>query len=211
VRQAQVYCSGDFGTWDPKITTPPGLYVGSQAAETGLMESHSYLLSYAVLQVTGSCDIKSLRLLNATCLGLVGLVSFSCLQVLWQVYHPRPDSVNAKRHNAVEPSDEWYLTHSAINICLFPPLFFFSGLYYTDIASTLIVLLSLRTQLASQEFNWPLAVLQLLFACSSLFFRQTNIFWVGVFPIGITLLNKCLPVVKDWWSLDDAKGGLEGM
>jgi hypothetical protein len=27
VRQAQVYCSGDFQTWDPKITTPPGLYV----------------------------------------------------------------------------------------------------------------------------------------------------------------------------------------
>jgi alpha-1,2-glucosyltransferase len=25
VRQAQVYCSGDFHTWDPKITTPPGL------------------------------------------------------------------------------------------------------------------------------------------------------------------------------------------
>jgi hypothetical protein len=26
VRQAQVYCSGDFKTWDDKITTPPGLY-----------------------------------------------------------------------------------------------------------------------------------------------------------------------------------------
>ena len=27
VRQAQVYCAGDFATWDPKITTPPGVYV----------------------------------------------------------------------------------------------------------------------------------------------------------------------------------------
>jgi hypothetical protein len=29
VRQAQIYCCGNFRTWDPKITTPPGLYVQS--------------------------------------------------------------------------------------------------------------------------------------------------------------------------------------
>lgn len=27
VGQAQVYCAGNFSHWDPKITTPPGLYV----------------------------------------------------------------------------------------------------------------------------------------------------------------------------------------
>ncbi|KAF8932809.1 hypothetical protein BGZ58_006778 [Dissophora ornata] len=27
VPQAQRYCQGDFWTWDPKLTTPPGLYV----------------------------------------------------------------------------------------------------------------------------------------------------------------------------------------
>ncbi|CAN0525123.1 unnamed protein product, partial [Ectocarpus sp. 12 AP-2014] len=26
VPQAQAYCQGDYGRWDPKITTPPGLY-----------------------------------------------------------------------------------------------------------------------------------------------------------------------------------------
>ena len=25
VPQAQAYCNGDYWTWDPKITTPPGL------------------------------------------------------------------------------------------------------------------------------------------------------------------------------------------
>ncbi|KAI7538973.1 hypothetical protein KC331_g10023, partial [Hortaea werneckii] len=29
VRQAQLYCAGNFHDWDPKITTPPGLYIVS--------------------------------------------------------------------------------------------------------------------------------------------------------------------------------------
>ena len=27
IPQAQQYCKGNFGSWDPMITTPPGLYV----------------------------------------------------------------------------------------------------------------------------------------------------------------------------------------
>lgn len=27
IPQAQKYCKGNFGSWDPMITTPPGLYV----------------------------------------------------------------------------------------------------------------------------------------------------------------------------------------
>ena len=33
VPQAQAYCKGDYWSWDPKITTPPGLYVGLHLAE----------------------------------------------------------------------------------------------------------------------------------------------------------------------------------
>ena len=29
VAQAQTYCTGDYWTWDPKITTPPGLFVSA--------------------------------------------------------------------------------------------------------------------------------------------------------------------------------------
>jgi len=29
VPQAQAYCNGEWATWDPKITTPPGLYISS--------------------------------------------------------------------------------------------------------------------------------------------------------------------------------------
>ncbi|KAJ2714156.1 glucosyltransferase [Coemansia spiralis] len=31
IPQAQRYCRGEFGTWDPKLTTPPGLYLVSLA------------------------------------------------------------------------------------------------------------------------------------------------------------------------------------
>lgn len=27
IPQAKQYCKGNFGSWDPMITTPPGLYV----------------------------------------------------------------------------------------------------------------------------------------------------------------------------------------
>lgn len=27
IPQAQAYCRWDYATWDPKLTTPPGLYV----------------------------------------------------------------------------------------------------------------------------------------------------------------------------------------
>lgn len=81
--------------------------------------------------------------------------------------------------------------HAALNICLFPPLFFFSGLYYTDITSTAAVLLflSLRESefLASRRTTrgFVLIVVGLI----ALGFRQTNIFWVAVFPAALELVN----------------------
>ncbi|KAI8345207.1 alpha-2-glucosyltransferase Alg10 [Mortierella sp. GBAus27b] len=43
IPQAQRYCQGDFWTWDPKLTTPPGLYVISNillAAQRPLCSAH---------------------------------------------------------------------------------------------------------------------------------------------------------------------------
>ena len=76
---------------------------------------------------------------------------------------------------------EWELIHTTINIYLFPPLFFFYGLYYTDVLSALSVLYAYRCYLARQHI-W------VLFAgLLSLIFRQTNIFWVSVFLGGLEL------------------------
>lgn len=73
------------------------------------------------------------------------------------------------------------LNHAAFNICLFPPLFFFYGLYYTDVVSALLVLITYRFHL--QQANKSLV----LAGFASLLFRQTNIFWVAIFLGGIEI------------------------
>ena len=77
--------------------------------------------------------------------------------------------------------------HTALNISLFPPLFFFCGLYYTDVASTLFVLLFSKHFFDIHQRGTPTAfqsILSVNLALTALTFRQTNIFWVAVFPIG---------------------------
>ena len=82
--------------------------------------------------------------------------------------------------------------HTAINIGLFPPLFFFSALYYTDVVSTWYVLKGYKHFLQSQQpessslgsIAWAVFI-----GIAALFFRQTNIFWVAVFPAGLAVLN----------------------
>jgi hypothetical protein len=89
-------------------------------------------------------------------------------------------------------SKQWYLVHVAINVCLFPPIFFFSVLYYTDIASLLFVLLSYHASivgLRETSLHWGIMALQLFYSLLSLLFRQTNVFWVSIFPIGLTVLD----------------------
>ena len=56
IPQAQRYCAGDFVTqYDPKLTTPPGLY----------------LLSYSLSKIGWPCDVFGLRLLNLVAGGLL--------------------------------------------------------------------------------------------------------------------------------------------
>lgn len=81
--------------------------------------------------------------------------------------------------------------HSALNISLFPSLFFFSGLYYTDVMSTLAVLFAYTAYLASPKTSFsPInGVSVVLSGIIALFFRQTNIFWVAVFPAGLAVVD----------------------
>ena len=80
------------------------------------------------------------------------------------------------------------LGHAVLNITSFPLLFFFSGLYYTDIASALVVLLTYDAFLHKRRS----AVF--LIGTASLWFRQTNIFWVSIFVGGLDAV-RCFPKV----------------
>ncbi|KAI8916669.1 alpha-1,2-glucosyltransferase ALG10-A-like protein [Powellomyces hirtus] len=112
VRQAQTYCNGNYHIWDPKITTPPGLYVTST------------ILSKVPTQGIG-CTTDSLRAHNL--LFLTG--TFAVLVVLLRTLHPR------------ETSSKNSIVH-AFTLSLFPISYFFHLVYYTDPGSTFLVLLA---------------------------------------------------------------------
>ena len=71
------------------------------------------------------------------------------------------------------------LSHITANVFLFPPLFFFCSLYYTDLISALSVLFTYFFYTKKQRI--PLVIAGLV----SLLFRQTNIFWVSIFLGGL--------------------------
>jgi alpha-1,2-glucosyltransferase len=84
--------------------------------------------------------------------------------------------------------------HTAVNACLFPPLFFFSGLYYTDVVSTLMVLVAYDACLAHSQHGaqgflhgleiWALGLI-------GLGMRQTNVFWCAVFGAAMAWDQAC--------------------
>ncbi len=82
--------------------------------------------------------------------------------------------------------------HTAFNISLFPLLFFFSGLFYTDILSTCVVLrmyrLFLERRGAYRNSGEGLVWLYIT-GIAALWMRQTNIFWVAVFMGGLELVR----------------------
>ncbi|CAI7676889.1 unnamed protein product, partial [Penicillium pancosmium] len=170
VPQAQAYWAHKWTHWDPKITTPPGLYLWS------------YVLCAAMLALRGSpakLDVAALRTTN---------VAATAVFLPWRL-QTLLDTVQRVRNN--RPFSAW-LSHTVLNICLFPPLFFFSGLYYTDILALLVVI---------EAYNWDLkrvnggkygpiyALGFLVFGLAALVCRQTNIFWVSVFLGGLQVVR----------------------
>ncbi|KAJ5565741.1 Glycosyltransferase ALG10 [Penicillium sp. DV-2018c] len=177
VPQAQAYWSHKWSQWDPKLTTPPGLYLCS------------YILFSAVLLLRGSPTKLTPDVLRMTNVGATSVILPWRLQKLsdriHKVTNTRPVGAN--------------LSHTVLNICLFPPLFFFSGLYYTDILALLVVV---------EAYNWDLkrdtdrdpgvaprnsiweTLGFLAFALGALVCRQTNIFWVSVFLGGLQVVRK---------------------
>ncbi|KAF2740727.1 alpha-1,2 glucosyltransferas-like protein alg10 [Polyplosphaeria fusca] len=178
VPQAQRYCNGDW-SWDPKITTPPGLY----------------LISLFIHYLGGSCDTSTLRALNAGAICLICLVAFNILQTTGA----RHSASQVEQGNAESDSRRIirgnYKTlldaHTAVNVGLFPPLFFFSGLYYTDVLSTLFILWTYDVFLKQTKTTWRFRddIIYVVIGLAALAFRQTNIFWVAVYPAGLALVD----------------------
>ncbi|OCK78057.1 glycosyltransferase family 59 protein [Lepidopterella palustris CBS 459.81] len=174
VQQAQAYCAGAFRQWDPKITTPPGLYI----------------TSYIFYRLTGRCDIFILRSQNAILICMMLGEAVDILRRLRQANLQKASQQSIQGDGGVRAAI--LDVHTATNICLFPPLFFFSSLYYTDVMSTWCVLQCYKYYLQSREpdsSGGQAAVTVIVGGFVSLWYRQTNIFWVAVFPAGLSVLD----------------------
>ncbi|KFZ13734.1 hypothetical protein V501_03576 [Pseudogymnoascus sp. VKM F-4519 (FW-2642)] len=167
IPQAQQYCASDFYTWDPKLTTPPGLY------------AFSLLLKAAT---RAGCTAAELRGIGAVALAALLVVCYFLRGSL---------SGNGQR---VDWS--WKVAHEALNVCLFPPLFFFSGLYYTDVLSTLVIVVAyFAFQRGAGGASVGGGLLAYGLGVVGLVMRQTNVFWVGVFLAGMEWVRTCTDMV----------------
>ncbi|KAI9158203.1 Alpha-1,2 glucosyltransferase alg-10 [Paramyrothecium foliicola] len=176
IPQAQRYCQGRFREWDDKITTPPGLYLLSVLASRTL----------GLTAIEGAlCDPRSLRAISAVSLLVLTYLSMVCRQRIERQLRGRETLVEGRGSSI-------YAAHTAVNIGFFPLLFFFSGLYYTDVVSTTVVIVAFLNHLSRLERQTGSLISDvktIILGLLTLFMRQTNVFWVVVFMGGLEAVH----------------------
>ena len=146
-----------------------------------------YLVSYVqrpLLEAFGVNNSSSplvLRSVNVVFGGVFLPVLVRELLFLIANNHATPEK--AQKTSSSHSNRDERLGHTALNVCLFPPLFFFYGLYYTDVLSVVSVLYAYRCYFRKEYVKVIFAGL------SSLLFRQTNVFWVAIFLGGLELVR----------------------
>lgn len=132
-----------------------------------------------------TCGASSLRASSGVAWAILAYLALQCR-------HRIEARLSEERGKRTERPYSQYSLHTAFNVTLFPLLFFFSGLYYTDIASTAAVLLAYRHHLdrvgcerCSILSDLGVVVLGIV----TLFFRQTNVFWVVVYMGGAEAIH----------------------
>ncbi|XP_059427953.1 dol-P-Glc:Glc(2)Man(9)GlcNAc(2)-PP-Dol alpha-1,2-glucosyltransferase [Corylus avellana] len=150
--QAQQYCKGNFRSWDPMITTPPGLYYLSLAHVASLFPG--MFLIQADSSFSEVCTTAILRSVN-------GVLALLCSILVYEIItHLRPTLSERKA------------TIIAVVLALYPLHWFFTFLYYTDVASLTAVLAMYLASL--KKSYWFSALLGAL----AVVIRQTNIIWM---------------------------------
>ncbi|CAL9773664.1 unnamed protein product [Musa acuminata subsp. burmannicoides] len=152
IPQAQRYCRGYFGTWDPMITTPPGLYYLSLVYIASLFPS-MWFAKFAPT-MSSICSAATLRSTNA-------FVAVICSVLIYDLLIQLRPTLGEKK-----------ATIYAILLASYPLHWFFTFLYYTDVASLTAVLAMYLASLKRKY--WLSAMLGAL----ATMFRQTNIIWM---------------------------------
>lgn len=140
--------------------------------------------------ILNDCSALSLRMTNWLAIVFLPLVTLQCRRLLEARAAERDSDGHASRPGALSI----YAVHTGVNTALFPLLFFFSGLYYTDVFSSLVVLAAFWNHLARvgtrpPAHPWRSDVLVVVLGVASLCMRQTNVFWVVVFLGGLEAVH----------------------
>lgn len=152
VPQAQKYCVGNFKSWDPMITTPPGLYFLSLAYIASLFPGIQF--TQPISSFINTCSTSVLRSTN-------GLLAVICSILVHDII------------KSLNPSlDDRKATLYAVILALYPLHWFFTFLYYTDVASLTVVL---AMYLMCLKKNYLCSA---LLGAVSVVIRQTNIIWM---------------------------------
>ncbi|KAL8129754.1 hypothetical protein V2J09_018909 [Rumex salicifolius] len=166
VSQAQQYCHGNFKSWDPMITTPPGLYFVSLAHVASLFPG-----MFLLHQASSVSDVCSTSILRSTNIAL----SVLCGILLYEIIILIQPSIGRRK-----------ATLYATILALYPLHWFFTHLYYTDVAS-LAVFLGMHLYSLKKKY-WLSAML----GAVAVTIRQTNIIWMlfvacsGIFDVTLS-------------------------
>ncbi|KAL8297847.1 hypothetical protein RB600_002729 [Gaeumannomyces tritici] len=204
VPQAVRYLAGRWREWDDKITTPPGLYIISYL----ILDKPGLIRSFICGLVGGFGSLENLtatlRETNALAIFAIAYFVAECRQYLEHRAAP------GKERQPLAPWPSLYALHSGFNVIMFPAIFFFSGLYYTDLWSLVAVLNAYKIHLdrvahARDGLSVRRVAMALCAGIQALAMRQTNVFWVVVYLGGLQAVDavKSLPASEP--SQDDAK------
>lgn len=151
IPQAQQFCRGDFSSWNPMITTFPGLYLTSVGLATAMLPAAR--LTNLAGNVEALCSVAFLRSVNI-------LLGFVCCLLFYQIIRQTEPGVSSSKASA-----------KVLVMAFYPLHWFFTFLYYTDVGSTTAVMAMYLACL--RKSYWMSG----LFGAVSIMFRQTNIVW----------------------------------
>lgn len=144
-----------------------------------ILDRYAFATLFGNLGGIRNCNVFILRFFNTLVLIAAMAYTSDCRTLITRAWK-RESKDERGEPEQILPN----LMHTAFNIALFPPLFFFSGLFYTDVLSTCVVLRMYRL-LLQQKGSILLYVAGIL----ALMMRQTNIFWVALFMGGLEIVR----------------------
>jgi len=187
ITQTQRYCAGEWTTWDPKITTFPGLYIYAALVQ----KAYALMLPYWPLTEVSLPEPCSMEALRWSQLPIAIGLAIAVLKLLRKIYSELPESES--------------VALVAASILFFPPLYFYNFMFYTDTISLFWVLMTyiaaINARLGKPNSPMP-GRMTAFFGTLAILCRQTNIVWLFFAVVHTSLLPQRAEIDLKQWRQD---------